>query len=155
MSQYISVCRNDFTCFSCGREFQLPGSISKTSNASKIKVNKETAHRKTKPSIENNSICSTAPPEPSLIPSRKSKSKIQIIVDPPIEIEHISHESSDDDDNMIDGPNSGEETILAKSNINNNESNLESTKIESIDRFVKKIKLKTSFMKAVTVSNEC
>ena len=75
-----------------------------------------------------------------MIPSRKSKSKIQIIVDPPIEIEHISHESSDDDDNMIDGPNSGEETILAKSNINNNESNLESTKIESIDRFVKKIK---------------
>ena len=52
LSQYLSVCRHDFTCFSCGREFHLPGtSIAKPPT----KINKERARQKPDLTIENNS----------------------------------------------------------------------------------------------------
>ena len=96
-------------------------------------------------SIENNAQSLKEAPKRSLIPSRKAQSKIpeenvepnssKNINDPPIEIENVGHDYSDDA-NMIDDPNSGEEIIVADSNINNNEYNLPAAKIENIDRFV-------------------
>ena len=147
LSQYLSVCRHDFTCFSCGREFHLPGtSFSKP----RTKINKEKVRQKPDSTIANNPLNSKEPLKLSLIPSRKTKSGIQKDQNPsktiapieppidlPIEIEHVAHESADDNENLIAYHNGGAKTIATKSNINNNESDLPATKIENIDRFVK------------------
>ena len=138
------ACRHDFSCFSCGRQFQLPGTSFIKANT-KTKINNETPQQRTKLSIENNAQSSKEAPNRSLIQSRKPQSKIpeenvepnssKNINDPPIEIENVGHEYYDDA-NMIDDPHSGEEIIVADSNINNNEYNLPAAKIENIDRFV-------------------
>ena len=139
LSQYLSVCRHDFTCFSCGREFHLPGT---TVTKPRTKINKERARQKPDLTIGNKS---KEAPKLSLIPSRKTKSAIQkdptpskIIDDPLIEIDHVGHETTDNDGNLIDNLNDCAETIATKTNINNNESDLPATKIENIDRSVKK-----------------
>ena len=145
------ACRHDFSCFSCGRQFQLPGTSFIKAN-SKTKINNETLQQRTKVSIENNAQSSKEAPKRSLIPPRNPQSKItkenvepnssKNINDPPIEIESVGHEYYDDA-NMIDDPNSGEEIILADSNINNNEYNLPAAKIENIDRSVYRLYGKT------------
>ena len=134
------ACRHDFSCFSCGRQFQLPGTSFIKANT-KTKINNETPQQRTKLSIENNAQSSKEAPNRSLIQSRKPQSKIpeenvepnssKNINYPPIEIENVGHDA-----NMIDDPHSGEEIIVADSNINNNEYNLPAAKIENIDRFV-------------------
>ena len=141
------ACRHDFSCFSCGRQFQLPGTSVIKANT-KTKINNETPQQKTKVSFEYNAQSSKEAPKRSLMPSRKPQSKIQKeniesnssknINDPPIEIENVGHEYYDDA-NMIDDPNSGEELIVADPNINNNEYNLPAAKIENIERYVYKL----------------
>jgi len=146
LSQYLSVCRHDFACFSCGREFHLPGT---TITKPRTKINKERARSKPDLIIANNPLNSKEPPKLSLIPSRKTKSGIQkdpnpsktiAPIDPPIdlpiEIEHVAHESADDNENLLANHNGGAETIATKTNLNNNESDLPATKIENIDRSV-------------------
>lgn len=141
MSHYLSVCRKDFTCFSCGLEFKLPD---KQSRLTEEKIPKKSRKRK----IQNFDKNSKNVTSGSLIPSRKKNAKVQnrfvgenssqILEEaPPIEIENVGHESSNDDKMIEIMMNDDEITTICddKSNINNNRSD-NPTKIENIDRFL-------------------
>ena len=140
LSQYLGACRHDFKCFSCNREFHLPGtSITKPSQT---KINKITARQKPNSTIGNNSLSKKSKseiqkdsnPSKTIAPIKPS---IESPIEPPIEIKYVGHQSIDDNENLIDNLNDGAETNTTKSIINNNESDHPATKIENLDRFVK------------------
>ena len=123
MSKYLPVCRQDFTCFSCGREFKLPGE--------KIKLNKIRKNSK-KRKIERRNKNSREFVNGSLIPSRNAipAEKLNSSQNQhEIEIEHIGHESSDDEKIRVNKEG------IEKSSVYNNKSKSETTKTETIDRF--------------------
>ena len=123
MSNYLTICRQDFTCLSCGREFKLPG---EQINLSKIRKNskKRKIDRRDKNSREfvNRSLI----PSRNEIPTKKLNSSQNL---DEIEIEHIGHQSSDDEKIRVNKDG------IEKSSVKNNKSKAETTKTENIDRF--------------------
>ena len=123
MSNYLTICRQDFTCLSCGREFKLPGEQIKLS-----KIRKNSKKRKIDRRDKNSRefVNRRLIPSRNEIPTKKLNSSQNL---DEIEIEHIGHESSDDEKIRVNKDG------IEKSSVKNNKSKAETTKTENIDRF--------------------